>query len=224
MRGKTTLYVELMFALLLATSGLGQSGQNSDTSGGGVIKATGCVKPGVEGGCLILGDFKTGKVYNLLFPASGKKPNVGMVISFEGRLHEGPTICMQDTPVDVAKWTQLKMMCPTKEGESMGKTIAGKCSGWQAWHDRMPGGPATLHVKGECTFPTSGYKVKLVPHVPQGINPTIYILDRVVQVPTGVVSQIVTTLKVEYEEKTNAHYQEVYIEPDGVTIPVKEVK
>jgi hypothetical protein len=88
----------------------------------------------------------------------------------------------------------------------------------------MPGGPATLHVQGECTFPTSGYKVELVPHVPQGINPAIYILDRVVQVPTGIVSQMVTTEKVQYEEKTNAIYREVRIEPDGVTIPVKEVQ
>ena len=224
MRKRTTLCVQLMFLLMLVTSGLGQSGQKSETSGGAVIKATGCVKPGVEGGCLILRDGQTKKVYNLLFSPSDKKPDVEMVISFEGRPHQGPTICMQGVPVDVAKWTQLKMKCPNNEGASMDKTVAGKCSGWQAWHDRQPPNPPTLHVTGECTFSTTGYKVKLVPHAPQGINPGIYILDRVVQVPAGIVGQMVTTEKVEYNEKTNALYHEVQIEPDRVTIPVKEVQ
>ncbi len=130
MREKTTLYLELTLVLLLLTSGLGQSGQKSGASEGAVIVGTGCVKPGVEGGCLVLQDFKTKKVYNLLFSPSGKRPNVEMVISFEGTLHEGPTICMQGTPVDVAKWTQLKMKCPIKESASMDITVAGKCSGW----------------------------------------------------------------------------------------------
>lgn len=221
MRVKTTFFVGFLF-VLLGTNGQECWGQNSDNSKNDVIKATGCVKPGVEAGCLILRDFKTKKEYNLFFP-TGKKPDIETVISLEAKPHEGPTICMQGVPVDVTKWTQLKMKCPTKASTSMDKPVAGKCSGWQAWHDLQPPGPATLHVTGECVFPTPGYEVKLVLHVPPGINPTIYILDRVVQPPTGIVSQIVTTEKVHYQEKTNTHYESVNIQPDDVTIPVKEV-
>src|SRR5205823_8319876 len=35
------------------------------------------------------------------------------------------------------------------------------CSNWVAWHDSQPTKKATLHVKGDCTFPTTGYTVKL---------------------------------------------------------------
>jgi hypothetical protein len=99
-----------------------------------------------------------------------------------------------------------------------------KCSGWKAWHDTEPGGPPTLHVIGTCTFPTSGYSVALKPHVPQGINPAIYIMDKIVTKPTGNVSQVVTTVEIDYTEKTKTHYTEIEILPDNVRIPVKEVQ
>jgi len=99
----------------------------------------------------------------------------------------------------------------------------GSCSGWKAWHDNQPPGPATLHVIGKCTFPTSGYSVELKRHEPQGINPQIYILDKIVHTPTGNVSQIVTDVDVKYIEKTKAKYSEVHILPDDVHVPVQEV-
>ena len=185
------------------------------------IRIQGCVKRGVEAGCIILvtGQKKEYSLHGKSLPTLGK----GLGVSATGKVIDADT-CQQGTPFEVSSWNWTRLKCPKEESTSTEKSAAGKCSGWKAWHDRMPGGSATLHVQGKCTFPTTGYKVKLVPHVPQGINPAVYILDRVVQVPTGLVSQMVTTEKVEYEEKTNAHYQEVYIEPDGVTIPVKEVQ
>ena len=36
-------------------------------------------------------------------------------ISFEGTIHEGPTICMQGTPVRVSQWTALEMQCPEEK-------------------------------------------------------------------------------------------------------------
>lgn len=99
----------------------------------------------------------------------------------------------------------------------------GKCKGWEAWHDREPGGPATLHVKGKCEFPTSGYKVELKPAKPPGINPKIYILEKIVHPPSGVSSDVISHVDVDYTEKTSNHYDSVTITPDGVTIPVKEV-
>jgi hypothetical protein len=98
----------------------------------------------------------------------------------------------------------------------------GKCSEWKAWHDTQPPGPKTLYVTGKCTFPDGGYSVELKPHQPQGINPKIYLMDRIVREPTGKVDHIVTTLDVNYTEKTDATYSEVHILPD-THVPVKEV-
>lgn len=99
----------------------------------------------------------------------------------------------------------------------------GKCSDWKAWHDRQPVGPATLHVTGKCVLPTGGFKVELRPMKRQGINPRILLLEKIVHPPTGPANDIVTTVDVHYTEKTDAHYDQVTIIPDGVTIPVKEV-
>ncbi len=97
------------------------------------------------------------------------------------------------------------------------------CGGWKAWHDRMPPGPATLHVAGQCTFPTHGYKVTLKEAVPQGINPAILLLDRIVRAPTGPVIQIPQTVEVRFSKRTNFKYTHVTILPDGVTVKVQTV-
>ena len=83
----------------------------------GAVDGSGCVTAGVEGGCLVLTDFKTKKIYNLLFETE-KKPDVGTAISFKGTVHDGPTICMQGAAVDVTKWTQLKMKCPSAKSKA----------------------------------------------------------------------------------------------------------
>ncbi|HJQ30653.1 MAG TPA: hypothetical protein VJ866_00660 [Pyrinomonadaceae bacterium] len=103
------------------------------------------------------------------------------------------------------------------------KPAAGKCTGWQAWHDHMPPGPATLHVTGRCTFPTHGYKVTLKEAVPQGINPAILLLQKVVKPPTGPVIQTPEVVQVNFRKKTNFKYTHVTILPDGVTVKVKQV-
>jgi hypothetical protein len=83
-----------------------------NTSGDGeVVQDSGCVRSGVEAGCLILKTFDDKKIYNLFFP-DGKAPEIGAAISFEGVKHDGPTTCMQGTAVNVKKWTRLKRRCP----------------------------------------------------------------------------------------------------------------
>ena len=99
----------------------------------------------------------------------------------------------------------------------------GKCSGWKAWHDRMPPGPATLHVVGKCRFPKHGFKVRLKKAVPQGINPAILLLQKVVRAPSGPVIQTPEIVEVHYRLKTNTKYTHVTILPEGKTIRVKEV-
>lgn len=103
------------------------------------------------------------------------------------------------------------------------KAVLGTCKGWKAWHDRMPGGTPTLHVIGVCRFPTHGYKVKLVKAVPQGINPAIRLLRKVVTPPSGPVILVPQLIKVHYREKTSAKLTHVTILPDGVTIKVQQV-
>jgi hypothetical protein len=97
------------------------------------------------------------------------------------------------------------------------------CKNWSAVHDFMPPRPARLKVRGECTFPTPGFKVTLKKAVPQGINPTILILEKIVVKPTGIEPQIVTTIPVEYEETTDQPTKEVVIMPDDTKITVQVV-
>ncbi|MFN9872468.1 MAG: hypothetical protein ACK55E_13640 [Cyanobacteriota bacterium] len=98
-----------------------------------------------------------------------------------------------------------------------------RLSDWHAWHDRMPGAPQTLHVVGTEVFPTAGYRVELRPRVPQGINPSIYILDKIVYPPEGEVAQVETEVQIHYREATSSVYTSVTIYPDDITIEVREV-
>lgn len=100
----------------------------------------------------------------------------------------------------------------------------GKCGDWYASHDHMPGKPKTLYVTGKCTFGTPGYTVELRPAVPQGINPKIYLLNKIVNAPTKPVPDVVTTVDVRYEEKTDTEYDQVTILPDGVTVDVEHTQ
>ena len=98
----------------------------------------------------------------------------------------------------------------------------GKCSDWQAWYTGKPN-KLTLHVVGKCQFPTAGFKVVLRRANPQGINPRILILNKIVRPPSGPVAQVVTVERVEYSEPaTSAQFRQVTILPDGVTISVAD--
>lgn len=103
------------------------------------------------------------------------------------------------------------------------KTSQGKCTGWRAVSNRMPPGPATLSVTGRCTFPTPGYKVRLVKAVPQGINPAVLLLRKVVTPPTGPRPAVLQTIPVKYEQKGGTQYTHVTILPEGVTVKVQIV-
>jgi hypothetical protein len=97
------------------------------------------------------------------------------------------------------------------------------CSGWSAWRDSQPINKPTLHVAGNCVFPTTGYSVKLQPSTPQGFNPNIYLLDLVIRIPVDKAAQHVVNTVVKYSEQTDKLYTEVQIMPDNVPVPVKEV-
>lgn len=103
------------------------------------------------------------------------------------------------------------------------KAVSVKCGSWKAWLDMMPPGTPTLHVTGKCVFPKHGYKVTLKKAVPQGINPAILLLRKVVTPPSGPVIQTPQTVAVKYSLKTKTKYTHVTILPDGVTVKVKIV-
>jgi hypothetical protein len=79
-------------------------------------------------------------------------------------------------------------------------------------------------MTGECTFPTDGYSVRLERAEPQGITPTVLLLERVVTPPSGVAAQIVSEEVVNYSEETRLSYTSVMIQPDGPLIPVEPVE
>jgi hypothetical protein len=116
---------------------------------------------------------------------------------------------------------------PTMErfNEQRATIKPGHCGAWYAWINKMPG-PGTvprLFVIGTCVFPTSGWTVRLERAVPQGTNPQMLILHKIVTPPTGLVLQVITRVPVRYEEIPPTEYTEVDIQP-GPTIPVHIVQ
>ena len=90
----------------------GQSGEEKNppaATQSDKVMGSGCVEAGVEAGCIVLKDAKSGTLYNLFF--KGKKPTIGSAIQFSGTTHDGPTTCMQGKPVNVTEWKPSKMKC-----------------------------------------------------------------------------------------------------------------
>ena len=80
-----------------------------------------------------------------------------------------------------------------------------------------------LCVTGEVREPTTGWQVKLERAVPQGTNPRILLLKLVEKAPTGAAGDIVTTLKVRYDENpAEVEYTQVTIE-GAFTVDVHHV-
>jgi len=73
------------------------------------------------------------------------------------------------------------------------------CRNWHAWLDTMPPKPNTLHVAGDVVVGNPGVHAVLSMREPQGINPTILILDlHLVQQP-GNWPQVVSCASAKFE-------------------------
>ena len=72
------------------------------------VKAIGCVRQGVEGGCLLLKTLDGETTYNIF---ANPKPEVGIVISIEGTDFRGVTACMEGIPITVTKWEATGETC-----------------------------------------------------------------------------------------------------------------
>ena len=101
--------VFILAALLCAGLAAGQAKKDKSAPAGKTITGSGCVEAGVEAGCLVLKDTKSGTLYNLFF--QGTAPSINTAIRFTGTLHEGPTTCQQGTPVDVKSFTPIHQSC-----------------------------------------------------------------------------------------------------------------
>jgi hypothetical protein len=72
------------------------------------VMAIGCVRQGVEGGCLLLKTLDGETTYNIF---ADPKPEVGIVISIEGTDFRGVTACMEGIPITVTKWEATGETC-----------------------------------------------------------------------------------------------------------------
>jgi hypothetical protein len=72
------------------------------------VMATGCVRQGVEGGCLLLKTLDGETTYNIF---ANPRPEVGTVITIEGTDFRGVTACMEGIPITVTKWEATGETC-----------------------------------------------------------------------------------------------------------------
>ena len=97
---------------------------------------------------------------------------------------------------------------------------------WHAWNDFMPPAPDYLHVTGEVQVPNPGVDPILVVKEPQGINPSILLLDLYLRQSPGIWPQIVCWKPVSFQKLITDKYTEVTIFSEGTqiaSIPVKDV-
>ena len=96
---------------------------------------------------------------------------------------------------------------------------------WYGWNDLMPPGPVTAHVVGEVQVPNPGVIAKLVPHVPQGINPAIKLLDLVLIQRPGIWPMVLTWVNVHYSEETGEPvYKQADVLCDGGSIALVDLE
>lgn len=223
---RTVRLLTSVFLLSTILTSFDLSAQSPPLSPESLVKGVGCVEPGIEGGCLVIRDTTSKVTYDVFF--KGTAPRVDTAISFEGVPNNNPNICNSNQPLQITKWTPLKLHCPLPETTS---SSAGgdngslpQCSDWSSWYNVQPGGPKSLHVKGTCSIRV-GSKVSLTPNVPPGFNPTIYLLTLTVISPQGShASNALIQQTVSYSESTDMRYDSVQIDPLGVVIPVKVIQ
>jgi hypothetical protein len=72
------------------------------------VKAIGCVRQAVEGGCLLLRTLDGKTTYNIF---ATPRPEPGIVITIEGTEFRGVTACMEGLPITVTKWEGTGEKC-----------------------------------------------------------------------------------------------------------------
>ena len=108
-------------------------------------------------------------------------------------------------------------------GAGTGGAAAIQASKWTAVHNYQPTDPPHLTVRGVVTFPKPGFRLKLTPAVPQGINPQILLLNLSIMLPVEPLPGGPTDVEVSYVEQTAYPYTDVQINPLGEDVKVENV-
>jgi hypothetical protein len=88
-------------------------------SGAASVKATGCVAAGVEAGCYVLVDKKSGAQTNLIF--HGTPPAIGVEIEITGDPFTGISTCMASKPLAVRTCTITHPTCTVAKAPTPAK-------------------------------------------------------------------------------------------------------
>lgn len=100
-------------------------------------------------------------------------------------------------------------------------------SNWYAWIDLMPPPPNHFHVVGDVMVANPGVDVFLTPKVPQGINPTILLLDLILIQRPGFWPQVLTIKQARFDKvmKDNLYKSVVVFSGDEAIaeMPVDEI-
>jgi hypothetical protein len=100
----------IAFAVLSVISlGAGQPA----VAAGETVHILGCVKPGVEGGCLMIADRKTGKLYQINSANPRPDPAQDLAVVLTGTISPGLDFCMQGPILKDITWSYTKMPCKT---------------------------------------------------------------------------------------------------------------
>lgn len=71
--------------------------------------------------------------------------------------------------------------------------------GWYAWLNTMPPKPDDLHVVGDVVVPNPGVTATLAMREPQGINPTILLLELSLAQQPGVWPAVMTNVQARFD-------------------------
>ena len=93
--------------LLLVSSAGAQSAHAASQT----VHILGCVKPGVEFGCLMMTDRKTGKTYQINSATPRPDPAQNLVVDLKGQIFAGVDFCMQGPILKEITWSYTKMPC-----------------------------------------------------------------------------------------------------------------
>lgn len=95
------------------------------------------------------------------------------------------------------------------------------CKDWYAWINRQPVGPPRFHLEGGVEVGNPGVELLLTKRIPQGINPSILLLDLSLSQKPGMWPQVITCATARYDEVLvpgSPGYTAVEIFENGVSV------
>lgn len=96
----------MRFALaLLATTLMAQQKPKAEIR---EVKATGCVRQVPQSHCLLLETLDGGTTYTFL---AAPQPDLGTVITIQGKPHQGRSACKQGISIDITDWEPTGDRC-----------------------------------------------------------------------------------------------------------------